>query len=195
LGVLDPPYKRTWIAHVPLKIKKFLWLVQQNKTLTKYNLTIIGWIGDNKYIFCNAIETVEHFFIHCSIASCFWNWIAHYNNFNFHLYCNTIEDLWIIDNYIPFKDPNLCEMLRTAILWVIWKERNRLIFQWGNCKSLKNLGGSIIALIKYCCQIKGNNYTVILYYVIPSNINALSLQCTTENLNLMHIEEEDGQAS
>jgi zinc-binding in reverse transcriptase len=123
--------------------------VQKNKILTKDNLILRGWTGDDKYIFYNAIETIEHLFIHCSLASCLWNWIGHHNNFSFHMLCKSIEDLWIIDNYIPFKDTNLCEIFRAAILWVIWKERNRLIFHGGICKSIRNLGGSIIALIKY----------------------------------------------
>jgi hypothetical protein len=66
-----------------------------------------------------------------------------------------------------------------AILWVIWKERNRLIFQGGSCKSLRNLSGSIIALIKYRCQLKGNNYTDARNLVIPHNTNELPLQYTT----------------
>jgi hypothetical protein len=50
-------------------------------------------------------------------------------------------------------------MLRGAILWVLWKERNRLIFQGGRCKSVRVLEGNIINLIKYCSQIKGNSCT------------------------------------
>jgi hypothetical protein len=107
------------------------------------------------------------------------------------MFCNSIEDLWIIDNYIPFKDTNLCEILRDAILWVIWKERNILIFQGGNHKSIRTLGGSIIALIKYRCQLKGNNYTDTLHLVISFNTNELPLQCTTGSLSLLHIEEEE----
>jgi hypothetical protein len=37
---------------------------------------------------------------------------------------------------------NICgEMLRGAILWVIWKEKNRLTFQRERCKSVRVLGG------------------------------------------------------
>jgi zinc-binding in reverse transcriptase len=188
---VDPPYKETWTAHIPLKIKIFLWLVQKNKILTNDNLIIRGWIGDDKCIFCNVLETVSHLFIHCPLASCIWNWISHYNNFNFHMFCNSIEELWIIDNYILFKDTNLCEILRAAILWVIWKERNRLIFHRGNHKSIRTLGGYIISLIKYWCQLKKNNYVDTLHHVIPFNTNESPLQCITENLSLLHIEEDE----
>jgi hypothetical protein len=40
-------------------------------------------------------------------------------------------------------------MIRGLVVWVIWKERNRLIFQEDIYKSATSLGGKIIALIKY----------------------------------------------
>jgi hypothetical protein len=37
--------------------------------------------------------------------------------FNFHI--NTIEELWFLDCSIPYKDTNLCEIVRGAFLWTI----------------------------------------------------------------------------
>jgi zinc-binding in reverse transcriptase len=34
-GISTNPYRSTWDAFIPLKIKIFLWLVQKNKLLTK----------------------------------------------------------------------------------------------------------------------------------------------------------------
>jgi zinc-binding in reverse transcriptase len=126
-GVENTQYQLVWSASIPLKIKMFLWLVRKNKILTKDNLQKRGWRGQTKCIFCKAHETIDHIFIHCSIITCIWSWIASYNNFSFSI--QTVDELWQIDACIPFKDKNICEMLRGAILWTIWKKRNRLIIQ------------------------------------------------------------------
>jgi zinc-binding in reverse transcriptase len=127
-GINNQLYKKTWSAHIPLKIKVFLWLIQKNNILTRDNLSKRGWTGTKICIFCSADEIMEHLFIHCSVASCIWSWIAHYNKFSCHSYCNTIEELWRIDHCILFKDKNLWEMIRETVLRTIWNERNRLIF-------------------------------------------------------------------
>jgi zinc-binding in reverse transcriptase len=126
-GIKSPQFQITWSAYISLKIKIFLWLVQKNKILTKENLRKRGWQGDTKCIFYNELETTEHLFVHCSISVCLWNWFTSYNNFQFN--CNCIQELWLIDANIPYKDPKLCELVRGTFLWVIWNERNRLIFK------------------------------------------------------------------
>jgi zinc-binding in reverse transcriptase len=100
--------------------------------LIKDNLVKRGWQRDIHYIFYNNSETIDHLFIHCSIAICLWSWVASYNNFQFS--CQNIENLWCINAVIPYKDDNICEMLRGAILWVIWKEMNNLIFNYSRRK-------------------------------------------------------------
>jgi hypothetical protein len=82
-------------------------------------------------------------------------------------------------------------MLKGAGIWTLWLERNRLIFKGSNCKSVRNLGGSIISLIKFWCQAKGNSYIDNLHLVVPPNVNSLPMQITASNLSLMPIEEED----
>lgn len=49
--------------------------------------------------FCGDVETVHHF------------------------NCQSIYDLWILDASIPLKDKLLLEMIRGAVLWVIWLEK------------------------------------------------------------------------
>jgi hypothetical protein len=66
-------------------------------------------------------------------------------------------------------------MLRGAIVWVIWKERNRLIFQGENYKSVRVLGVHIINLIKYWSQIKGNSCTNNIHLIVPLNVNSLPM--------------------
>jgi hypothetical protein len=84
--------------------------------------------------------------------------------------------LWKIDACISYKYPKLRELIRATFLWIIWNEINRLIFKGGNGKSIRCLGGSIIALAKYWCSIKDYDYQNSLHFILPSNINLLLVQ-------------------
>ena len=53
-------------ANIPLKIKIFLWLLKQDKILTKSNLMKKGWNSDTTYHFCGDFETTNHLFVTCS---------------------------------------------------------------------------------------------------------------------------------
>jgi zinc-binding in reverse transcriptase len=50
-GVQTSRYDQTWSSPLPLKFKVFLWLVQQNKILTKENLLKKGWQDSDQYTF------------------------------------------------------------------------------------------------------------------------------------------------
>jgi hypothetical protein len=76
-------------------------------------------------------------------------------------------------------------MARGVILWILWKERNRLIFQMGNCKSIRHIGGDILILLKYYSQIKGQNYIDNLYLIILPDVNNLPMQIIEEPLSIV----------
>jgi hypothetical protein len=120
------------------------------------------WQGITNCIFCNILETIDHSFTHCSIAAYLWTWITRYNTF-----CEIIKDIWHLNTYIPYKDDNICEMIRGAVLWIIWNERNILIFREGNCKNIRTLGNQILALIKYWSQLNGQDCTDKLKFIVP----------------------------
>jgi zinc-binding in reverse transcriptase len=105
---------------------KILWL-DQKKILTKDNLRKKEWQSDGKCILCDALETVEHLFLHYSTSACLWNWVSSYNNFIFN--CNSIQELWQLEAKIPYKDAKLTKLVRGEFLWVIWLERNSLTFK------------------------------------------------------------------
>lgn len=111
----------------------FLWLVRQNRILTRDNLLKKGLIGIHT-VFCDGLETVDHLFVQCSVASSIWQWIALHNGFDFEM--TSIQELWDIGNCIPLKDANLVELARGAVIWNIWLERNRIIFQDGQVKNI-----------------------------------------------------------
>jgi hypothetical protein len=68
--------KKLWIWKIPLKIKLFNWLANENKIPTWDNLLRKGWMGPNICQLCNRdAESVQHLFIHCHFTQV-WDKIA-----------------------------------------------------------------------------------------------------------------------
>jgi hypothetical protein len=73
---IDIYNKRIWKAKIPLKIKVFMWLLQQNAILTKDNLVRRNWRGDKSCRFCNLDEDITHLFFDCTLARYVWSLVA-----------------------------------------------------------------------------------------------------------------------
>jgi hypothetical protein len=74
--IVSNTYKVTWDSDLPLKIQVFLWLIQNDRLLTKQNMGKRGWLGDQLCSFCHqAIETVDHLFVTCDYFQQIWHWI------------------------------------------------------------------------------------------------------------------------
>lgn len=165
-------YITIWNANIPLKIKVFLWLLKQDKILTKSNLLQKGWHGNPNCLFCGALETADHLFAQCPFTTAIWSWIARHNNFTYN--CNSINDLWLIDSCIPLKDVLLVELLRVATLWNIWLARNKLCFNDSAMPSLANIGSSIISLASYWCKIRNDDSYFKLTLILPMDVSNLT---------------------
>lgn len=92
---------------------------------------------------------------------------------------------------LVLPDSHLCEILRGALLWTIWNERNRIIFRGGDCKSIRQLGYSRNSLAKHWFQIKGNEYQAQLHYILPPDVQSLPVQVLEEVLSVVPVEEEE----
>ena len=71
-GVRIQARDTVWHLKVPLKIRLFLWLIFQNKILTKDNLCKKGWQGCTLCPFCSHNESIHHLFFECAFADNFW---------------------------------------------------------------------------------------------------------------------------
>ena len=110
-------------------------------------------------------------FVHCSFTSQIWGWIAQHNNFEFQ--GTTIDDLWFIDASIPLKDRLMVELVRGAVLWTIWLERNKLCFDTKAIPPLRVLGAKIIALATFWCKTLSHNTFLIISMWAPPSLNAI----------------------
>ena len=177
-GIPNTEYQSIWKSHIPLKIKIFLWLVRKNKILTKANLKIKGWQDDSFCVFCSQLETTDHLFVSCSYSKSIWDWITSFNNFNFDY--SSLEELWFIDAVIPLKDRLLVELLRGAVLWCIWLEKNRVCFNDKQPLIIKALGGKIISLAYFWCNAHPSNSILKLSLMLSSDVKDLPDQLQEE---------------
>jgi hypothetical protein len=61
-----------------------------------------------------------------------------------------MEDLWEIDYSIPLKNQYVVELIRGAVLWSVWLERNRLCFHdQSKLMNVDVVGLLIISLARY----------------------------------------------
>eukprot|EP00253_Pinus_taeda_P013888 PITA_13888 len=138
------------------KIRTFLWLLMQKKTLTWENLRRKGFQGPSKCHMClQEEETMNHLFNSCEWASQLWLWmeaIMEDTDRN----RDSIQDS--ITNWRKnFSSMNSVDSIWKCtpgfITWTIWKERNRRVFTEEN-RSIECAKESILINIKQLVQEK-----------------------------------------
>ena len=122
------PFKKLWRMKMPLKVKAFSWLVIKNRILTKDNLSKKGWKGAKFCEFCDCEESVNHLFFSCSLAKFLWNIVgcalgSQRAPMSFFDLCQN----WL-SSYTG-KDRVVVLLGSAALLWSIWKTRNKSCFQ------------------------------------------------------------------
>jgi hypothetical protein len=119
-------HKFLWKMKIPLKIKIFMWFLNNKVILTKDNLAKRKWKGCTKCVFCGEQESVEHLFIHCPFAKLIWRTV----NFAYNLHPPTsITNMF--GNWLVRIDRSNKACIRTgvtALCWSIWKCRNDIVF-------------------------------------------------------------------
>ena len=78
-----------------------------------------------------------------------------------------------MDYCIPLKDANLVEIIRGAVLWNIWLDRNRILFNAGHVYTVQVLGAKIMALANFWATNQKSNLTSQLNLILPSDLKDL----------------------
>ena len=119
-----------------------MWLVSHNTILTKDNLTLKGWVGDQTCHFCSEHESINHLFITCNLAQQIWfylgksQWVMQ----NWH----TWDDILHFAQTLDYANRTGFMIVLSAVSWSIWKHRNEVCFTNGHVKTAR----SLILLIK-----------------------------------------------
>jgi hypothetical protein len=84
-----------WKLSVPSRLHILLWLLVNNKILTRDNLAKRRNVEDKSCLFCAENQSVTHFFYECCVARNMWMEVAKYL---------TEQLLWILN---PWPDCGL----------------------------------------------------------------------------------------
>lgn len=116
---------------MPLKVKILVWLTFLDRIHTKNNLIKKGVINyGNTCVFCNnENETGNHIFLNCQFVLSIWASLKH--NLKVSNLPDNIKDLMTV-----WRETNVDRKIRmewdisvAALIWNVWNERNKRIFQ------------------------------------------------------------------
>jgi hypothetical protein len=111
---------------LPLKIKIFLWFLNNGVVLTKDNLVKRRWKGCTKCGFCAQQETVQHLFFDCPLARLVWGCVAVAFGINGPTCVQHLFGPWL--RSFSKKQRSLVVIGVAALCWAIWISRNELVF-------------------------------------------------------------------
>jgi hypothetical protein len=123
-----------WHKHIPSKVSLLVWRLLRNHIPTKDNLEHRGVLSsaNTSCVFgCGSSESVEHLFLHCTLAGNLWdlvcNWLGisfvHAGELRQHCIQFTKMVGLLLFTQLYFR------IIWFATVWVIWKERNNRVFQ------------------------------------------------------------------
>eukprot|EP00253_Pinus_taeda_P018879 PITA_18879 len=157
-----PWCSKVWDNLLWPKIRTFLWLLMRNKNLTWDNLCKKGFEGPSICPMCFVEEeSLNHLFNTCEWACQLWRWMegilssSDRNRDSIH---NIVLD-WK-KNFSSIQRVNrIWKSVPGFLLWSIWKERNRRIFQDEHMNidfSRDNIITNIQKLIQTKCKEESN---------------------------------------
>lgn len=123
-GVVPVYAHAVWKLSIPPRVQVFLWLMAKNKILTRDNLGKRRELFDKTCLFCAEFESVHHLLFDCYIAARIWSAIAEILELGGVWNFESVATRWIANK------KNLCiNIITSAVLWSIWKFRNKMYFQ------------------------------------------------------------------
>jgi hypothetical protein len=126
-GCSPPLHDLNWVNFAPVKVRVFVWILRHRRTRTRVRLHRLGILDSPDCPFCPGVaEDVYHLFVSCSRLLPVWRRASMSPHSLIPL---TLEDM--IDAFFDAHQdwpPLLRTTAAAALLWVMWKTRNRLVF-------------------------------------------------------------------
>jgi hypothetical protein len=122
-GVMPVHIPAVWRVKVQPRVHVFLWLLANNRLLTRDNLVKRQHVSDHSCVFCSKTETIMHLFFECSVAKELWKKNSTFTGVKMQVKLLSISSLWICE-----KTQQVPNIVHAAVLWCLWKVRNDLCF-------------------------------------------------------------------
>ena len=127
----------------PPRVHIFLWLLSNNKILTRMNLQKHRDMDDVSCLFCTEQETVSHLFFDCCVAKVLWIYLSEIFHISLGVNFESVARWWVSNR--KYKVMNC---FSAALMLCLWKFRNEMCFQGKGWK------GEKIILQKLCNMVK-----------------------------------------
>jgi hypothetical protein len=112
-----------WSLVVPPRVHIFLWLLSNNKLMTRDNLKKRHLGKPISCEFCSEPETISHLFFDCIVARRSWSSVSNFLNLQLGSDFESVARFWLA-NKKHWVTNSIC----AAVMWSIWKTRNSMIF-------------------------------------------------------------------
>jgi hypothetical protein len=133
-GVIPVHSPSVWALKIPPRVQFFLWLLSNNKNLTRDNLSKRQQVDDKTRLFCGELESSLHLFFECVVARQMWGRISSVVGRVIGSSFESIGICWLSNK--KFLNINI---ISSAALWALWKLRNDLCFQNKMWRSMQDL--------------------------------------------------------
>jgi hypothetical protein len=133
-GVIPIHTPAVWKLHVPPRIDIFLWLLSNDRLLTRDNLSKRRTLDDESCLFCNEHESAKHLFFECVVAKSIWDVVSDIFKLSNANSFESVARWWLSDN-----KNSVLNIFSSDTLWTLWSVRNEICFQelrWPGVKEL-----------------------------------------------------------
>jgi len=122
-----------WKSPAPSKVVAFSWSLLLDCIPTRSNLAICNILNPDAPLVCvlcdRRAETSAHLFLHCEVTSMIWWGVLNWLEFNFIIPPNLFVHFECWNSEASSKRLKKgAWLIWHATLWLIWKERNEMIF-------------------------------------------------------------------
>jgi hypothetical protein len=126
-GCIVPGQDVNWNCFAPLKVKVFFWIMRLQKTRTRALLHRLGCVPSTDCPFCpGQPEDISHLFVGCPRLRPLWNIISPSGRPRAD--DDVLRLLDALSEDLPPMHPKARNTAILALLWSIWKSRNRMVF-------------------------------------------------------------------
>ncbi|WJX67033.1 hypothetical protein P8452_51532 [Trifolium repens] len=162
-------FKAIWKCSAPSKVAGLIWMILHDKAPTRDNLIRRQIISENGgqqgCVFCgNQFETAQHLFLYCPVTMQIWERVFAWLNLHFLLPHNILSLLIYVATTPGTKYLRRgLVMIWCAVIWSVWRHRNRIVFENGVLDGVELLDDIKVASWKWWIG-RGSSSPPCLFY-------------------------------